>query len=1115
MSSGSKSSKNDLNIVQSKQLGELSGKTSSDSKSSGNDLKVVQNEQIELSENPNASSKSSSENVLKIVQSDQSELSRKKSLSSKSFSKEVLKDSPTESQIELTEEVEVEVEECRISQTFDESEEQLSIAEGDLSSGKKHSFKKKHPEEYCQSSEEVIHSSSVLSVAESFESPEDVSFIEQISSEAQITELGLESSVSMLDFPQSSLTVWDSGLASTSHIAYEKHSGVDQSKSKSLVRHIYLQTFPSLESGIVSVIELDKDYQNPWLDDETSSPEEGPTMMEEGWKLSLESSKTQFPQDKEEDLPQTDQLYTEKNFEEKELDSGLENASTSVVHKLSDSDRTCLKSFVSDVSNDISTENVTELGLTSGAEVEKETQTFFVPDSENEFEELYANSTISMDKSDDFNAKSVSRPNYCSFEEYLSGSEAEHLKANFSKYIQNFVVERLSESVPSPKEDLPKILEYLYLINDKKESHTSVKTEIPPKEQNNFKDFPETSQKSMPSVNNSNCSSFDDKHLEIRLRALLSEILHQYILNNHTETKLIRERQSENRYHNLPPYRTKTVPPFSHEVRHDYPERSFSGESELNKRSPLSQSIQDLLSVISENELLNLKSDLSKSLQSLFIERLSNMGLITEKEFHNINENMSSINSSDRPLKFLSSDPRGLYHFQERPSEKQSYKTFPRNKSQEVTDERLSNIELARKLEREYFTLHNIKRSSLVREDEGQYARERVGKHGLTGVKASRKSSQEFLFNNSSERTTKLVLREQKDHSLMQLPQVEKTGFEEEIQDLYGWYNRPKTSHSKATLKIKPLGKKEHIKTHKVTVKEKPESVFIPCVQNSEVQPETKEYLYKSKLSSSSNTYAYLNSDDEGESNLKDQCYGENNKKKPLLTVTWYHKKLQAVHVKAKETPTEKCATTPQSFDHSRKVDINNSKPSIFPEVLKTESLKPKLRREREYVEKQKRPLYRTAKILAASQPATRLLLRTSPQRTLLFPWVGKRNIHDSSENKKEDLHLTSFKHLEKAKARARFDLGRSPDDNQYTFKNFARPNTAPEFNKRSKENLGKFTSPRVVSAGLFHVNATNPGLEEYNQQKDLKDLEKCSVICDILQLLNSSYVKRKYEDDY
>ncbi|XP_068924885.1 cation channel sperm-associated targeting subunit tau-like [Petaurus breviceps papuanus] len=837
--------------------------------------------------------------------------------------------------------------------------------------------------------------------------------------------------------------------------------------------------------------------------------------MEEGRKLSLKNSKNQFPQVKE-DLPHMDQLYRENSFEEKDLDSVLENASK--MHKPSDSEKTCLKSFVGNVFNNLSTENISELGLTSGAEVEKENQTFFVIDGENEFEELDANSVLSMDKSDDSNVKSVASPKHSSFEEYLAGSEAEHLKADLGKHIQNFLVDRLSESGQFPKEDLPKILEDLYLINDKKEAPTSVKTEMPPKEQNNFKDFSEIPPKSMPSVKNSNHPSFDDKHLEIRLRALLNEILQQYMLSNCTETKLIRERESENRDQNLPQYRTKTVPPFSHEVRHDYPERSFSRESELNRRGLLSQSIQDLLAVISESELLNLKSDLSKQLQSLFIERLSNMGLITEREFHTMNENLSLINSSERPLRFLSSEMRGLSQFMERPSKKQSYKTFPRNMTQEVIDERVSNIELARKLEREYFTLHNIKRrSSLVREDERQYSRERVGKHHPTGVKASRKSSQELLFNNSPERITRLVLRrEQKDHNLMQFPQVEKTGFEEEIQDLHGWYNRPKTSHSKAALKIKPLEKKEHINIYKVTVKEKPEPIVIPCVQNSEIQSEIKEYLYKSRLPSSNNTYVYLNSDDEEESNLKNQCHGKSkeNKKKPLLTVTRFQKELQAVYVKPKETPTEKCATTPQYFDHSKTVEMNNSKPSIFPEVLKTENLKPKLRREREYVEKQKRPLYRTAKILASSQTATRLLLRKSPQRTLLFPCAGKRNTHDSSENKKEDLHLTSFKHLEKAKARARFDLGKSPDENQYTLKHLARPNTAPEVNKQLEENIGKFTSPRVVSAGLFHVNVTNPDLEEYNQKKDLKDLEKCSIICDILQLLNTSYVKRKYEDD-
>ncbi|XP_068924925.1 cation channel sperm-associated targeting subunit tau-like [Petaurus breviceps papuanus] len=152
-SSSKSSPENDLKIAQNEQT-ELSENANLSSKSSENVLKIVHNEQIELSENINLNSKSSSENDLKIVQGEQSELSRQKS--SKSFSKEVLKYYPTESQIlELTEEVE----ECLISRTFDEPEEQLSTIEEDLSIRRKHSIKKKHPQEYFEkNSEEKVRS---------------------------------------------------------------------------------------------------------------------------------------------------------------------------------------------------------------------------------------------------------------------------------------------------------------------------------------------------------------------------------------------------------------------------------------------------------------------------------------------------------------------------------------------------------------------------------------------------------------------------------------------------------------------------------------------------------------------------------------------------------------------------------------------------------------------------------------------------------------------------------------------------------------------------------------------------------------------------------------------
>uniref|UniRef100_A0A5F8H229 C2 calcium dependent domain containing 6 n=1 Tax=Monodelphis domestica TaxID=13616 RepID=A0A5F8H229_MONDO len=1069
----SRSSKNAIKIVQSEQLNELSGKPSLSSRSSKHELKIVHSEQMkELSGKPSSSSKSS-KHELKIVHSEQIELSGKLSPSPKSVSKEAMNiEILSESQVVgLTEEVE----ECHISETFEEPEEQPSIVEGDLSSRRKHSFKKKHPEECSQkSSEGAIQSLS----SEKSERPEDMEHVEPISPEP-VTELDL----------QHSLTVWNGNLASTSQESHEsKHLEVDIAKSKSYVRHIFLQAFPSdsgLDSNIVSVIELDKDhYQGSWVETDIGSPDERSPGIEE------------FPRDKNDSLLMK-KLDGEKS-EKKDLSSVLDNTSTYIMHKLSESDRTSIKSFVSNVYSNFPTENITELHLTKEAEVEKEKQVNFVAHDKEHHEEIHAKTIRILDKSDDINVKSVARPKHTSFKECLSGSEAELLTADLNKHIQDFLLERLSGSEKISKEELPKIFENLYLIYDKIGIPTSFKAEI------SGKDYPGSFSETSAKSTSANQTSFDDGNLQIRLRDLISEILQQYLLRSKYS-----ERESEQRDQNLPPYKIRTIP-FSHEVKRDFSEGSLSGESDI--RSLSNQSIQDLLSVVSETELVHLKSDLSKCIQSLFIERLSNMGLITEKEFRALNENLSLINSSDRPLKFLSSDLKGLSQILGKSSEKPCYKTLSRNVSEEVIDERFSNAELARKLEREYFALHSYKRKpSFVREEEKQYTRERVGKQG---GKNSKKSSQEFLFNNSTERITKLVFRrEQKDHNFMQLPQVEKTGFEEEIQDLHGWYNKPKITHSKATVKIKPLDRKDHVNIYKVTVKERSEPIIIPSDENSEIQSELKEYFYKSKLPSSSNSF-YLNSDNEEESKLKDQCYGkskENSKKKPLLTVAQFQKELQAVYVKPKEATIERCVSPPPTDYSSRIVEINTSKPSLFPEVLKTESSRPKFRREREYVEKQKRPLYRTAKILAASQPATRLLLKKSPQRTLLFPWSGKRNIHDSSENKKEELHLTSYKHLEKAKARARFDLGRSPDDKQYC-KNFSRPNTAPEFNKRLKESLGKFANPRLVSAGLFQV--PNVGLEEYNQRKDLKDLEKCSIICDILQLLNSSYVKRKYEDD-
>uniref|UniRef100_A0A452V8F4 C2 calcium dependent domain containing 6 n=1 Tax=Ursus maritimus TaxID=29073 RepID=A0A452V8F4_URSMA len=103
-----------------------------------------------------------------------------------------------------------------------------------------------------------------------------------------------------------------------------------------------------------------------------------------------------------------------------------------------------------------------------------------------------------------------------------------------------------------------------------------------------------------------------------------------------------------------------------------------------------------------------------------------------------------------------------------------------------------------------------------------------------------------------------------------------------------------------------------------------------------------------------------------------------------------------------------------------------------------------------------------------------------------------------------EDIPVTSFKHAEQAKSRTRL-LGKSPGESHNQLRHFARPNTAPEVHKRRESYNGRPTNLRMVSAGLVHINDAIPDYEihKMRQKKKLKEnIEKCSLICDIIQML-------------
>ncbi|XP_017731093.1 PREDICTED: amyotrophic lateral sclerosis 2 chromosomal region candidate gene 11 protein [Rhinopithecus bieti] len=94
-------------------------------------------------------------------------------------------------------------------------------------------------------------------------------------------------------------------------------------------------------------------------------------------------------------------------------------------------------------------------------------------------------------------------------------------------------------------------------------------------------------------------------------------------------------------------------------------------------------------------------------------------------------------------------------------------------------------------------------------------------------------------------------------------------------------------------------------------------------------------------------------------------------------------------------------------------------------------------------------------------------LIQDKPYRLRNINRKGKADCSD----KFEDLHdMTSFIHFKKVKSRSRL-LGKSSDDIHNHARHSARPYTAPEVNKQRESYSGKFTSRRMVSSGLVHIN--------------------------------------------
>ncbi|XP_034510845.1 C2 calcium-dependent domain-containing protein 6 isoform X3 [Ailuropoda melanoleuca] len=1066
-------------------------------------------------------------------------LPEKGTVSSKSLLRQTIKDTPADSLSEGEPRNSPEAETALVSENHLEAGEiHLPII--------KSNFKKKHSKLEVSSSKPGVSDTA------------DDYVIKQIFTAPIFSELEIgvkELSETPVNLQNQLPTAWES-LSSNILLHYEENDEeIELPLAKSVISQI-IQAFPVdtlLESGIIKVIELDKEYQkSSVLDTETVFAEEEPKYstedhsdtqhrteslseqntlitpkettsfnrveyMDEGQHISLQDSKYQSTPDKKTDMLNNSQRF---HREENDLNSTLENLSNSLMGKLNDSDVIMLKSFLKHMFSVFFKYSQSERRQPE-KELGKLIQHPF-PNNTEDLEEIKEN----FDKTDKLDRKPILSPKLRVFLEELSESEIKNLKSELSKHIQLYLVERLSESGHITKEDLPKIYQNLYLMNEK----------VEPKGQNIFLEkYSETVKEIMSFVNNFN-HHFIDKHLEIKLRSFLNEILQNYFLKNLSESSLFKETESETINPNMSSLRTESASISFRELGQDISRGSFGKRLDLNMKYPLNKSLQNYLIALSENELLNLKADLSKHLQGLFIEKLSKSGLITEKQLEGINQRINLINSNSMPLKCIKPDLsfRNENQFREENSEKRNKysKIVQKTTLQKVPEERLMEMELTKKEGKEYFSLQNIKENpSIIEEQKRYYPKEGAKTLRLIKIQPSFiKNTQANPLNKSSERLTDIVLNKQrKEHCFVQLPRAENYDFKTEIQDPHSWSGKSKTTQLnicfERTLKMKPLEKREH-NTYKLMAQEKREGVLSPYprIPHCKMPSENDDFIYKYTFPSrQNNTLTHFDLEAGEKSKLEDQYIqrlkgNNNNNKKPLVPFAQY-KKIHTLSVRTNGICNEKYVKFPesQSFKYNGVESEKNSKPFLFPEVLKRENLKPKVRKERDHVNKQK-SFSKIVKILPATLPTARILRKSVP-RTLLH-WTARRTIHESPKGIKiedregrlggtavkhlpsaqgvipalwdcsdrfEDIPVTSFKHAEQAKSRTRL-LGKSPGDSHNQLKHFARPNTAPEVHKRRESYSGRSTNLRMISAGLVHINDAIPDYEIHKmRQKKIK----------------------------
>ncbi|KAL6088836.1 hypothetical protein STEG23_000697 [Scotinomys teguina] len=1001
----------------------------------------------------------------------------------------------------------------------DVSKKHLEAVETHFAMNKKSSFKTKHLVSEVPGSDQGLNSSVCdYDIKQIFTAP-IFSKLERGAMTLSEAQMALQAQL---------LTYWERSTSSLILNCEEKSNDTLLSWPKSGISKT-IQVFPVetlLESGIIQVIEVDKENQSSLLDVQTASPQEkpqDPTEQHHNAKSQTKLlSRQTTPSTKPTETSVSAAGYTEDtqstSTEESKHPKAERKSDSPNEHQSLDMEEAGLSSAAETLSSLVGTRKDTDTVMLKSAlkstfknflsqsdrreQVEKEIDRLTQhssPGGTEHLEKMQEN----FNKASKTDRKSVLDPKLCVFLEKLSESEVKKLKSELSKHIQHYLLEKLSEAGHITKEDLPQIYQNLYLMKEK--------TEL--KGQSSFQDkYSKTVEEIMSFVNNFN-HQFIDKHLEIKLRSFLNEILQNYFLKNLSGSNLLKETEGVALCPSMSSMGSRNTLTSLHGLGQDIASGSFGSRLKMNMKFPFNESLQNYLKDLSENELLSLKADLSKYVQVLFIDKLHRSGLMTERQLKRINRQVMSLNSPSMPFRCIKTDLpfRDESCFMREDSEKQKkYPKIGQNTAfQTFLEDIRGETELTRKDAKESSFSHNLKENSPTNWEHKHVYNRAVKTLNLIKVQTPpNKNIQEIPLNKSPERPEDILLKKHKqDHGFMHLPQAESSIYKTETQEPYSWEGRSKPCFEK-TLKVKALEKKEGNNNCKPAVQERTDVGVSPYLKLPTCKREN-EYLNRLSFPTwQPNALIYVNTENGGQSKLDQYCQrwkeNNNNNKKYLGTFSQFKNEMETLYINPYADCNEKCAKNYESQSFKYKEHEKNSRSSFFPEVLTRENMKSK-RKERDYTTKPKKSFHKIVRILPATLTTARPHLRKSVPRTLLH-WTARSTIHDCLD-RFDDLHIPSVKHPKNSKSRARL-LGKSPDDSHNQAKYCARPSTAPEPNKRRESVARKFASPRMVSAGLVHIHDTTPeyDIRKLRSKRKLKDnIERRPLICDIIQMLDTA----------